>query len=89
MQKIITLCYTITSSAFSARSKDFAGRISQPGQRRGTSNGSTFAPPTIWGCDGSNPFRNSRLRMTDRAVVKASFKVALCRNAALKKALPK
>ena len=34
---------------------------------RATSNGSTFPPPAICGCDGSKPSRNSRFNTSERA----------------------
>src|SRR5215467_6376065 len=56
---------------------------------RATSRGSTFPPPAICGCDGSKPSRNSRLNTSERATMKASFRLLARRNAALKKASPK
>jgi len=57
--------------------------------RRATSKGSTFPPPAICGCDGSNPWRSSRLETSERARRKPSFRLLVWRRAILKKASPK
>src|SRR5262249_8291862 len=63
--------------------------LSRKHHRRARSKGSTFLPPAICGCDGSNPWRSSRLETTERARRKASFRLLVWRRAILNKASPK